>query len=120
MNSKQAEKQKFLVDVNLPKHFSYFNNSNFLHIADIDPKMSDKKIWNYAIHHNCVILTKDTDFYDLFLTVESHPKVVYFQLGNLTIKELHLYFEKYWPTIIKLLENASFIIAGSSKITVMG
>jgi len=27
----------FLVDVNLPKYFSFFNLPNFKHVVDIDP-----------------------------------------------------------------------------------
>ncbi|MCF8303065.1 MAG: DUF5615 family PIN-like protein [Bacteroidales bacterium] len=43
---------RFLVDVNLPKYFSYFNKDNFMHIVDLDPRMSDKEIWEYAIKNS--------------------------------------------------------------------
>ena len=36
--------KKFLVDVNLPKFFSFFNDSIFMHVTDINPKMSDSEI----------------------------------------------------------------------------
>ncbi|ACE06538.1 hypothetical protein Aasi_1210 [Candidatus Amoebophilus asiaticus 5a2] len=39
----------FLVDVNLPKHFSFFNYPNFVHLVDINPCMIDGQIWNYAL-----------------------------------------------------------------------
>jgi predicted nuclease of predicted toxin-antitoxin system len=53
----------FLVDVNLPKHFSFFNHPNFLHLVDINPYMTDDQVWLYALEKGYIILTKDSDFY---------------------------------------------------------
>ena len=53
----------FLVDVNLPKYFRFFNSDNFIHDVDINPCMTDTEIWNYALNNNLVILTKDSDFF---------------------------------------------------------
>ncbi len=89
MISKQAEKASFLVDVNLPKKFSFFNSAEFIHVVDIDATLRDKDIWELAITHNLTILTKDTDFYELFLTQEHHPKVVSFKLGNFKTETYH-------------------------------
>ena len=37
MNSqKLPDEYSFLVDVNLPKKFSFFNSSDFIHVVDID------------------------------------------------------------------------------------
>jgi len=72
----------FLVDVNLPKYFSFFNNTNFIFVSDINLQMTDTEIWNYALENNFVILTKDVDFYNRFLVSEITPKVIFFQLGN--------------------------------------
>jgi predicted nuclease of predicted toxin-antitoxin system len=107
MTSKPAKSFKFLVDVNLPKKFSYFNNENFLHIVDVNPCMTDKDIWNYALANNLVLLSKDADFFNLYLTEENHPKVVHFKIGNLTLEGLHLYFSNFWPTLVQNLEHAS-------------
>lgn len=78
--------------------------------------MTDKMIWNYALENKCVILTKDTDFYNLYLVSEIHPKVIYFQIGNFTLHALHIYFRNYWDTILDHLASSSFIIAGAEKI----
>ena len=56
----------FLVDVNLPKYFSFFNNTDFIFVSDINLQMTDTEIWNYALENNFVILTKDVDFYNRF------------------------------------------------------
>ena len=118
MSSKPADKFLFLVDVNLPKKFRFFNNTSFIHIVDINPAMTDKKIWEFAIENNYVILTKDTDFYDLFLVSDIHPKIIYFQLGNYTMSELYQYFSNHWVSILDLLPSASFIIADPKKVSV--
>ena len=68
----------FLVDVNLPKYFSFFNNADFIFVSDINLRMTDTEIWNYALENNCVILTKDVDFYNRFLVSEKTPKVIFF------------------------------------------
>lgn len=119
MTSKQAEQARFLVDVNLPKKFRYFNSALFAHIVDIDPSLKDKEIWDYALANNLTILTKDTDFYEMFLTHERCPKVVAFKVGNLTLQQLHHYFSENWPTIVSLLAESSFIMAYLDKIKII-
>lgn len=119
MSSKPAEHLRFLVDVNLPKKFQFFHSHQFLHVVDINPFMKDKEIWDYAIANELVILTKDTDFYELHLTNDVFPKVVYFKLGNMGLNDLHQFFQEFWPSIITKLENSSFIIAYLDKITVI-
>jgi len=116
MISKQAEEALFLVDVNLPKKFSFFNSTDFIHVMDIDATLSDKDIWKLAIKYDLTILTKDTDFYEMFLTEDHHPKVVTFKFGNFKIQDLHQYFTAYWDIILSLLENNNFIIAFENKI----
>jgi len=118
MDLKPSNEYKFLVDVNLPKRFHYFNTNDFIHVADINPRMTDHDIWDYALRNNLVLLSKDTDFYDLFLIKENHPKVINFRFGNLTLNDLHHYFRKFWPIIIGHLDTASFIIAQEDKIFV--
>ena len=39
---------KYLIDVNLPRRFALWSGDEFVHIADIDDKMLDSHIWEYA------------------------------------------------------------------------
>ena len=57
----QHKSFNFLVDVNLPRKFAFFNSPLFMHVVDIDPMMTDNEIWEYAIKNEKVILTKDAD-----------------------------------------------------------
>ena len=110
---------EFLVDVNLPKYFHYFNNDSFIFVADLNPRWTDQEIWNYALENNLVILTKDTDFYNRYIVSEKSPKIVYFQIGNHTLQELHLYFKANWEYIIEALSNSNLIIATDQKIVLV-
>jgi len=109
----------YLVDVNLPKYFSFFNADNFVHVADLNPSMTDAEIWDYALKNNLVILTKDTDFFSRCILAERSPKIVHFQLGNQSLSELHFYFEQYWDEITGHLENSTLIVAKLTSIMVM-
>ena len=106
----------FLVDVNLPKFFSFFNSNNFIFVSDINLEMTDTEIWNYALEHNFVILTKDTDFLNRVLVSGTSPKVIYFQLGNCSLKELYQYFNANWVRIQSEIENSKLIIAKENHI----
>jgi len=107
---------RFLVDVNPPKHFYYFKTNDFIHVVDIDPEWTDKEIWEYAIKNNLIILTKDTDFYNRFVTSTISPKIVYLKIGNLTLKELHDFFENNWGYIKEMLSTSKFIVVPKSEI----
>ena len=106
----------FLVDANLPKYFSFFNSSNYIFVSDINLKMTDTEIWNYALKNDLIILTKDVDFFNLFLVRASAPKIIYFQLGNFSLKELFIYFKKNWTTIQSEIETTKLIIAKETHI----
>ena len=66
--------KKYLIDVNLPKYFSFFSNENFEFVQDINTQMTDSDIWNYALKHDLIILTKDTDFIDKVMISAVKPK----------------------------------------------
>jgi len=107
----REEEYRFLVDVNLPKRFSFFNYDNFSFVSDFDLRMADKQIWEFAKANKQVILTKDADFFHRSLLEINPPKVVHFKLGNQTLSELHSYFELYWPLITTNLKKAKIIVA---------
>ena len=106
----------FLVDVNLPKYFSFFNDSNFYFVSDMNLQMTDSEIWNYAIEKNQIIVTKDVDFFNRMLVSENPPKVIYFQLGNYSLKQLYHYFDSNWDKIINEINDSKLIITKESQI----
>ncbi len=81
--------------------------------------MSDTDIWNYALQNDLVILTRDTDFYHRIIASIKYPKVVYFDLGNVNLKQLHQYFDNYWQQIEILLQEHDLIIATTTNLQVI-
>ena len=107
---------RFLIDVNLPKNFSFFHSDQFEFVIDINGKLPDTDIWKYAQLNNLIIVTKDSDFYHRCLLQNDHVKVIYFKLGNLLLRDLHLYFMKNWNQIVELLPESKMIIATSASL----
>lgn len=50
--------------------------------------LSDLEIWQFAIQHDYIIVTKDKDFYYLSNTFGSPPKVVWLTVGNCRNKDI--------------------------------
>ena len=48
----------FLVDVNLPYHFSLWKGDNYIHQNDIDDEWTDTQIWNYARENDLTIIQR--------------------------------------------------------------
>lgn len=111
---------RFLIDVNLPKFFGFFNSDAFEFVIDINGRWPDKDIWDYAKEHNLVIVTKDTDFYYRCLLDNEPVKVIYLKLGNLLIRDLHLFFQQNWDAIISHLPGARMIIATPTGMDIIG
>jgi predicted nuclease of predicted toxin-antitoxin system len=107
---------KYLVDVNLPKFFSHFNSPDFEFVADLGLSLSDSSIWDYALAENLIILTKDTDFYYRCLTSKNPVKVIQFQFGNLTLKQLHQFFSKNWAIIENKIASSTLLIVEENEI----
>ncbi len=78
--------------------------------------MSDQKIWNYACENGLIILTKDSDFYTRSILSPKPAKVIHFQFGNYTLKELHIFFEKNWEMIKEKIEKSTLVIVDETEI----
>ena len=48
----------------------------------------DSDIWQYAHDNNYVIVTFDSDFYDISLLNSSPPKIIWLKTGNLITQEI--------------------------------
>jgi|SRR5690554_1338945 len=111
------EQLHFLIDVNLPKYFRFFNQGNCRFVADIDLQASDNFIWEYALtNNNLVIVTKGTDFYNKFLMSENAPKIIFVRMGNVSLKHLYTYFEHHWETCKGAIQSARMVILYKDKL----
>lgn len=90
---------KFLIDANLPYNFSFWNNSDCIHVSDIDESLSDEEIWKFAQEKSLTIVTKDADFSSKIIFHTPPPKVIHLKFGNMRIGELFDFFQKNWNEI---------------------
>jgi predicted nuclease of predicted toxin-antitoxin system len=81
--------------------------------------MTDSDIWNHALEKDLIILTRDVDFYSRAMVAKKMPKIVYFNLGNVTLAQLHEYFNLHWKIILKFLESNQLIVATNDGIDVL-
>ena len=83
---------KLLFDQNISfritrKLQSYFPGC--LHVSDC--KLSDcedNEIWDYAKQNDFVIVTFDSDFFDISIINGHPPKIIWIRTGNLTTNEI--------------------------------
>jgi predicted nuclease of predicted toxin-antitoxin system len=95
---------KFIVDANLPYHFSLWNKDSFIHVFDLNESMTDNEILEYATRNNLTIVTKDADFTSKVL-FRDNPKVIHLKIGNLKIQELHTFLNNNWNKIKQVSES---------------
>ncbi len=107
---------KYLVDANLPCYFSLWNSEDYIHAFDIDYKMSDQKIWEYAIENNLTIISKDSDFSQRILLQIPPPRVIHLKIGNLKLKDLHQLLHLNWKQILNLTEQHKLVNVFMDKI----
>ncbi|MEZ4772710.1 MAG: DUF5615 family PIN-like protein [Bacteroidia bacterium] len=109
---------RFLIDINLPKFFNYFQGPEFIHQLDLGPDWSDTLIWNYAKENNLIIISRDSDFFFRCM-LDPSVKVIHLRLGNIRIREMHMFFEEYWGTIISKIDEAQLLEITRDEIKVV-
>ncbi len=109
----------YLIDINLPKEFSFFQTGNFVFVKDISNSLPDSKIWDLALEKNYTILTRDKDFYYRALQSANCPQIVLFRLGNIKNHQLTLYFEEHWLRIESHLQHHHLIVLWPDEIQII-
>ncbi len=90
---------RFLIDANLPRWMSVWSGADFEYVVDIDPSLSDRKIWDYAKPRSLTIVTKDADFTDRALLSPGDVNVIHFRTGNMKIKSFEEFLQITWDII---------------------
>lgn len=77
---------KLLLDENLSRRIVPFLQADYPDSSQIAmeglERAGDLEVWRYAKDNDFVIVTKDSDFYELSLLYGAPPKVVWLQVGN--------------------------------------
>ncbi len=66
----------------------------------------DPDIWTYARKHDYVIVTFDSDFYDISLINGVPSKIIWMRTGNLTTQEIADLLKVNRNTISEFIHNA--------------
>lgn len=77
---------KLLLDENLSRRIvtslePYYPGTTHVSLVGLGRSM-DYDIWLYAKKNNFVILSRDSDYYDLSLVKGSPPQVIWLKIGN--------------------------------------
>ena len=96
---------KLLFDQNishriLPNIQDIFPNAKQVRELGLE-NLTDKEIWDYAKKNEFIIVTFDTDFYDLSLVWGNPPKIVWIRTFNQTTKNIELILRKHINDLIE-------------------
>ena len=101
---------KFIVDAQLPRKLSDFLNEkgyDCIHTLDLPKRnaTSDEEISVLSISEQRIVISKDSDFYNRFLTKLEPFKLLQISTGNIKIEELISLIEK---NIEKIIDEISY------------
>jgi len=101
---------KLLFDQNLSPRLVELLQDAFpdsVHVQAIGMELSlDIDLWQWAISHECTIVSKDEDFSQLSTLLGSPPKVVWLRLGNCTTQMIESKLRQHIDEIEDFISNA--------------
>lgn len=105
---------RFLVDAQLPPALARLlraHGHEAEHVTEIGPADApDQDLWQYALKHSAVIVTKDEDFADMVATGREAPAVVWVRIGNTRRAALLTWFEPLIDRIVELVESGDRLV----------
>lgn len=109
----------YILDENMPSTVPLWLNEDFVHVLKISDNFSDNDIWNYALAHNLIIITKDVDFYNRYLSSSNSPKTIWFRTGNIKKKNFYNFIKQIWLDVEIMIQSGSFLIVTEDKLEVL-
>lgn len=100
---------KYLIDVNLPRRFGLWNKEEYLHQTDVDSRMKDKHIWDYAKINNLTIITKDSDFGHRIMFSEPPPRVIHIKFGNMGMAQFYDKIHEVWDEVLAMSDQYKLV-----------
>lgn len=105
---------RFIVDAHLPPALAKMLvdlGHEAQHVVDLNFQAVDNAvIWNFALEHHAVLLTKDEDFPHRFHQSVRTPVVVWLRVGNVSRQALLRWFRPLLAQIIKLVGEENRLI----------
>ncbi len=72
--------------------------------------LQDAEIARIAVAEERIVITKDSDFPDVFFLKGPPPRVVYLRLGNMRNRDLTAFLETRWSLLNDLLEHEAGMV----------
>lgn len=100
---------KLLLDANIsrslvPRISESFSDSSHVDLVGLG-QASDEQIWDFALDHEFVIVSKDEDFHQRALVAGPPPKVIWVRLGNCTTEDIARAIQRGHDLIKTFLED---------------
>jgi predicted nuclease of predicted toxin-antitoxin system len=101
----------YLIDNQLPhglgKHLRG-HGLEAMHVSDCGlESASDQEIWDYAKAHNCIIVSKDEDFFHLSGNDSDGPPFVWIRLGNCRNPAIYAAFDSVLSHLLQSIDAGS-------------
>jgi predicted nuclease of predicted toxin-antitoxin system len=114
---------KFMVDAQLPKRLAFFLGDagyDTLHTSDLPQQNAtpDSSINALSVQQERVVITKDADFVNSFLTIQQPYKLLLITTGNIKNSELETIISDNLAEVIALLSQHSYIELSRDEIIV--
>ncbi len=105
---------KFIVDAQLPRRIARFLQDagyDVIHTLDLPQQNAtpDSTINDLSIAQKRVVITKDSDFVDSFLTIQKPYKLLLVSTGNIKNSELDALFATHLSQIVDLLTEHYYV-----------
>ena len=78
---------------------------------------TDRQIWEYAKKNDYIIVTFDSDFFDLTLILGIPPKVIWLRFGNTSTDNLIKIFKENQSLIIEFIDNPDYREVGCLELS---
>jgi predicted nuclease of predicted toxin-antitoxin system len=105
---------KFLVDAQLPPALARWITERghaATHVFEHGLASADDSIlWEHARQQSCIIVSKDEDFVDRWLTSSKPVPVVWLRKGNCSNRVLIAWIAPLWPLALARLEQGEQMV----------
>ena len=114
---------KFLVDAQLPILLAIFlqaSSYDTIHTRDLPQQnaTSDSQINDISIQQERIVITKDSDFVDSFMTIQKPFKLLLITTGNIKNSELEQIFTNNLSMLVNLFQHHDYIEISRDNIIV--
>jgi predicted nuclease of predicted toxin-antitoxin system len=105
---------KFLIDAQLPVRLARFLQTagyDVIHTKDLPQQnsTSDNQINEISLQQERIVISKDSDFVNSFLTIQKPYKLLLISTGNISNSELEAIFVNQLSRLVDLFESHQYI-----------